>query len=245
MDRTLVTVVMVLVGVVAFSLPTRSDSKPDNIATGSAEVATGVRVLPPDGTVQGKGYKEWSGRFWQWALEYPLDEGHPFLGESEFSHRQRGDVWYWGAPDGPAAFDVALPEGTWLFLTTRDVECSSLEPPESGFHGDSEAEQRDCAKFWADHIRNVFVVINGDAVEGLDAHRFASPQFKFNAPTPWIFAATGGKGSAVADGYYLLIKLPAGVHTIHYGGEFYFAPGELGEEEVVLPKDITLNVHVD
>ena len=57
---------------------------------------------------------------------------------------------------------------------------------ESGFHGDSEAEQRDCAKFWADHIRNVFVVINGDAVEDLDAHRFASPQFKFNAPTPWI-----------------------------------------------------------
>jgi hypothetical protein len=237
--------VMVVAVVVACSRPTQADSKTNDIAAWRAEVATGVHILPPDGTVQGKGYAEWSGRFWKWALEYPLDEGHPFKGEAEFSHRQQGRVWYWGAPDGLAEFDVALPQGKWLFLSLRDVECSSLEPPESGFHGDSEAEQRACAAFWADHIRNLFVIINDVPVAGLEAYRFVSPQFKFHAPTPWIFAEMGGKGRAVGDGYYLLIQFPAGSHTIHYGGEFYFAPGELGEEELVPPKDITLNVHVD
>ena len=48
-----------------------------------------------------------------------------------------------------------------------NAECSSLEPEESGFHGDTEAEQRACAKFWTDHIVNVGCTIDGEAVANM------------------------------------------------------------------------------
>ena len=51
---------------------------------------------------------------------------------------------------------VTLPEGKALFLTIRDVETSSLETVDSGFHADTESEQRANSKWFADHIVNVF-----------------------------------------------------------------------------------------
>jgi hypothetical protein len=136
-----------------------------------------------------------------------------------------------------------------LFLTLRDVETSSLEAPP--FYGATEAEQRSNSVWFADRIVDVYCTINGMPVPNLHQFRFQSPQFDFTAPTPWIFGNfdpgpnIGGQGTAVGDGYYVMVELPKGQHTIHFGGTYRFEAGELGNEEPFeLPHDITMEVTV-
>jgi hypothetical protein len=54
---------------------------------------------------------------------------------------------------------ATVPSGVAIFLTIRDAEVSSLEGPL--FFGATEAEHRDGANFFADHIVDVFAVIDG------------------------------------------------------------------------------------
>jgi hypothetical protein len=212
------------------------------------QVAAPVKIARPDERFHGKTHAEWSAAFWKWTLEYPL-QGHPAIDDPsfDFSARQSGDVWFWAAPDGPLTRTVTIPAGKALFLSMRDVETSTLE--EFPFFGATEAAQRSNSTWFADHIVNMFCIIDGVAVENLEAYRVVSPQFRFTAPTPWIFgtpgANIGGRGKAVGDGYYLIFSsLPEGTHTIHYGGTFRFAAGELGDDAFDLPKDITIQLTV-
>jgi hypothetical protein len=213
------------------------------LASGAANQNPGI--LPPSAIAHGKSYPEWVAAFWEWDLEYPL-EGHPALEHDTFdlSLRQSGKVWFWSAPDFGER-SCTMPAGTMLFLTLRDVECSSLEAPDSGFFAATEPEQRELASYWADHIVNVFCVIDGVRVENLAAYRFSSTQFQFDAPTPWIFGETGGSGTGVGDGYYLLLApLSKGEHTIHYGGTFHFTLEEDGFD-ADFPKEITMHLKIE
>ena len=201
-----------------------------------------VTIVPPDATYHGKTYPEWTAAFWQFALGLPV-EGHPFLTEEiDFSAGQKGSVWFWGAPDGPFTRHISMPPGKALFLTVRDVEVSTLEAPP--FFGATEEEQRAQANWFADRIVDLFVTINGVPVENLEDFRFTSPQFTFTAPTPWVFGDVGGIGTAVSDGYFLMLELPKGHHTIHYNGTYRFAAGELGDEAFDLPHEAIIEVTV-
>lgn len=203
-----------------------------------------VRIVPPGATYHGKTYGEWSAAFWQYALAQPV-EGHLFLDtpEFDFSSGQKGDVWFVGAPDGPLTRHVELPSGKALFLTIRDVETSTLEEPP--FYGATEEEQRANSAWFADHIVDLYCIIDGVPVPNLEDYRAASPQFEFTAPTPWIWGAVGGTGTAVSDGYFVMVELPKGHHTIHYGGTYHFEPGEFLENEPLdLPHDVTLEITV-
>jgi hypothetical protein len=202
-----------------------------------------VTIVPPGAIYHGKTYGEWSAEFWQYALAQPL-EGHLFLDtpEFDFSSGQSGSVWFVGAPDGPLTRTVDLPSGKALFLTLRDVEVSSLEAPP--FYGATEDEQRTLATWFADHIVEVYCEINGVPVPNLWDYRAGSPQFEFTAPTPWVWGDVGGKGTAVSDGYFLMVELPKGHHTIHFGGTYHFEAGELLDFPVDLPHDVTLEITV-
>jgi hypothetical protein len=202
-----------------------------------------VVIVPPGAKFHGKTYGEWSAAFWQYALAQPL-EGHLFLDtpEYDFSSGQKGDVWYVGAPDGPLTREVFLPSGKALLLTIRDVEVSSLEAPP--FYGATEAEQCAMANWFADHIVEVYCEINGVPVPNLWDYRASSPQFEFTAPSPWIWGETGGTATSVSDGYFVMVELPKGRHTIHYGGTYHFAAGELSDEAFDLPHDVTMVITV-
>jgi len=202
-----------------------------------------VTIVPPGAKYHGKTYGEWSAAFWQFALAQPV-EGHLFLDtpEFDFSAGQSGGVWFVGAPDGPLTRTVTLPAGKALFLTLRDVETSSIEAPP--FFGATEEEQRANSTWFADHIVDVYCEINGVPVPNLWNYRAASPQFEFTAPTPWIWGEVGGKAMAVSDGYFLMVELPKGHHTIHFGGTYHFEAGELADEPLDLPHDVTLEITV-
>jgi len=202
-----------------------------------------VTIVPPGGIYHGKTYGEWSAAFWQYALAQPI-EGHLFLDtpEFDFSSGQKGDVWFVGAPDGPLTRHVTLPSGKALFLTIRDVETSTLE--EAPFYGATEAEQRANSTWFADHIVEVYCVIDGVPIPNLWDYRASSPQFEFTAPTPWIWGAIGGTGTAVSDGYFVMVELPKGHHTIHFGGTYHFEAGEFLDVPLDLPHDVTLEITV-
>ena len=214
--------------------------------SGALSPKTGPRVtiVPPNAKFNGRTYSQWTAAFWQWMLALPL-QGHPATDDPSyvFGAHQSGAVWYWAAPDGPITRQVTLPFGTSLLLTIRDVETSTLE--EFPFFGATEVEQRSNSVWFADHIIDLFCVIDGVPVENLQDYRFVSPQFPFNAPTPWIFGATGGSGKAVGDGYYLMLtSLSPGLHTIHYGGTFHFDAGELDTDPVDFPHEGTIQLTV-
>ncbi len=106
----------------------------------------------------------------------------------------------------------------------------------------SEAEQRETSNFFADHIVNVSCTLDGVSVTNSDDFRFESPQFAFTAPSPWIFGETGGKGTSVADGYYVFLKpLHPGMHVLNISGTFVFTM-EADGFDFVLEIDTTYNL---
>jgi len=226
------TLAMLIIALVAFAT-SAANAKPKNP----------VEILPANETYHGKTYPEWAAVFWQWMLGLPR-EGHPVLDDGlfDFSAGQSGKVWFWASPEGTITREVTLPEGKAFLLSLRDVDTSSLEAPP--FFGATEEQQRSNSVWFADHIVDVFCTVDGIPID-LTNFRFVTPQFEFTAPTPFIFGDTGGTGTAVGDGYFLMFpSLSKGKHTIHYGGTFHFEPGELGDEALDFTKDTTIEMTV-
>ncbi len=185
------------------------------------------QAIPPTARPYGLTYGQWSANWWHWALTLPLP-GHPFAGcpPEPGDAGQTGPVWFLaGSNPPPPSCYVTIPAGKSLFVALANTECSSLEDPP--FHGDTAAQQTTCANYWANHIvqASLFCEIDGAPLKNLARYRFTSPQFAFTAPTPWIFGATGGSGSSVGDGYYLMLPPFSGGshHTLHFGGAFHFS----------------------
>lgn len=195
--------------------------------SGSAAAVAAPYVIPPDAKFRGKTYAEWEALSWQWALALPK-AGHPFLSCSagrRISDDQTGNVWFWAAPTATVKCDqrsTIIPANTAIFLTTLDAEASSLEAPPFG--ATKYEDQLRIARQFADYIQDLFVIIDGQQVPSVTAYRFATAQFIFTAPTPWIFGDTGGMGTSVGDGYFYMLHLPPGPHTIEYGGTFNYPP---------------------
>jgi hypothetical protein len=200
-------------------------------------------ILPPQSHAYGKTYAEWAAAWWQWGLTLPL-AGHPFYGcPADCDAGQSGKVWF--VAGGPTDCSCTVPEGKAVFFPLVNAECSSLEDPP--FHGNTAAEQRECAKYWADHIvvASLFCEIDDVPARNLPSYRVVSPQISFTAPTPWAYGNVGGPGTSVGDGYYVLLHpLSKGVHTIHFGGVSHFDAGELGPDPVDFGVDTTYHLIV-
>lgn len=200
-------------------------------------------IVPLNAHFRGKTYGQWEASFWQWALALPVAPlPHPFddCQNRPISARQTGNVWYWSAPDrAPLTCDqsrTVIPAGTAIFLSMLDVEASSLDAPP--FFATSARDQQQTATAFAGDISDLFCSIDGVTVHDITAYRTATGQFSISTPTPWVFNHAGGTGTAVADGYFLMLKpLPPGPHTIHYGGTFHIPDEDL-------PKDVTLLITV-
>jgi hypothetical protein len=197
-------------------------------------------LFPVTSSPYGKSHAQWSADWWKWNLEHPVS-GHPFVDAPEFdvTSGQSGDVWFLSTPFGVVTRVVTIPDDKALFVGTLCSEWSSLE----GYP--SEAEQRDTAVYFGDHIIGMSCSLDGRTVTGIDAFRFDSPQFTFTAPSPWIFGEVGGTGTAVADGYYFFLKpLSVGTHVLHYTGSFHFSTAEGDPFDADFGADVTYILNV-
>jgi hypothetical protein len=175
-------------------------------------------ILPPRSHPYGKTYGEWSALWWTWFMSLPINGPipHPAFDAPGFdvTEGQSGQVWFLAAPFGTVSRSCTIPIGKALFVGLLNAEASSLEG-----YGTSAAEQLDGAEQQAAAIATIFCTIDGVAVQNINVYKVASPQFSFTAPTPWIFGSTGGTGTSVADGYYVMLPpLSAGAHTLEFGG---------------------------
>ncbi len=182
-------------------------------------------AFAPSAHPHGHSQEVWSARWWTWNMELPVTD-HPGTPTPNFdvSAGQSGKVWFLAAPfdDGSPEStqrSCTIPRGKSLFVALVNGEWSSLE----GYL--TEQEQRDAAVLQADHIvpSSLFCTLDGEALDDPSDYRFESPQFSFDAPTPWIFGPTGGPATAVADGYFVFLKkLHPGQHTLHVGGQVLY-----------------------
>ena len=200
-------------------------------------------IAPPNSEPYGKTYGEWSAAWWTWAMELPVacPIPHPFVDDPAFdvTEGQHGNVWFLAAPFGTVNRTCTIPADKALFVGLLNAEASDLE----GL-GITEAEQRANAKSTADHIHNVACSVDGDAVAHIDYYRVESPQFSFTAPTPWLFGTTGGTGTSVSDGYFVMLKpLSRGSHTLRYSGIIHFTLAADGFD-ADYPLDMTYHLTV-
>lgn len=209
------------------------------LGAATLQAAPGPQVLPPYPHI----HSAWSAAWWQWALSQPV-AGHPFVDDPSFNvaSGQRGPVWFLATPFGTVNRHVAIPAGKFLFLGLMNAEGSDLEGM-----GTTRTELRAAATFQADHITYVSCSIDGVEVANIDSYRFVSPLFRFCAPDPWIFGATGGNGKAVADGYHLMVAPFARgtTHTINIKGAFHFSTAEEDPFDFDGEADVTYHISVN
>ena len=184
-------------------------------------------VVSPSSVIGGLTYPQWVGLWSKWMMELPVTNFagaiHPSIDTPAFdvTEGQGGDLWFLASPFGNVRRSCVIPPDKWLFCGLLTVDSSDLEDPP--FHGQTAAEQAAVSRYFSDHIVELFCEIDGVPVPDIRTYRFISPQITFTAPTPWIFGETGGTGTAIQDGYFILLRpLGSGQHTLHYGGAFLF-----------------------
>ncbi|MHB9081932.1 MAG: hypothetical protein ACYC3X_31085 [Pirellulaceae bacterium] len=186
------------------------------------------KVAPPNASVGGKTYAEWSAAWWQWALALPVSGGtHPFYASEEdfdVTLGQSGKVWFLAGVFGEAERTITIPSGTRLFLPIANTEASNVES--DPFYGATADEQREAAAAFADYIVDPYLEVDGTALENVSDYRFSSPQFSFTMPEDdnILFVSASG-GTSVSDGYWAMIgPLSKGQHTIRFSATFEDTP---------------------
>ncbi len=138
-----------------------------------------------------------------------------------------------GVAGGPGITrQCTVPRGTALFLPIANVECSTVESANSGFHAENAQLARACAASWAAHIpsETLKFSIDGKSVEGLEKYRVQSPYFEFTIPLLNNYLGTRGRtsGWSVSDGYWIMLKpLAPGAHVIHFEANWEASPQDV------------------
>jgi hypothetical protein len=209
-------------------------------STVSAAAST-VVIAPADAQAQtGKTYGAWSATWWQYVLGISTKEaGNPLLsktGQDCGEGQPGGNVFFlvgtWGSGTVTRTRCVAPANKYLFFPLVNAIDFHAF--PNDGLDTPEAA--------WADLQSSVFSTpqalyasVDGAAIGNLDPltspyracagpdARCSAGAFSITLPARNLFSQYGvGAGTyypAVADGYYLLLApLPAGSHTIKFGG---------------------------
>ena len=186
----------------------------------SSPVSGEVEVFKP----HTHGVSQLSANWWKWDLAFsastppaaPTDPVNDTTGALA-GLNQSGKTFFLagGAPGTARSFNV--PAGKNVLVPLLVTELSTLEGA-----GSTPKEVRANVKALADLIDNLHATIDGHVIPSAElfAHREVSPIFHFvAAPNNTSGDPAGFSGVASADGYWLLLApLPAGTHTINFGG---------------------------
>ena len=189
------------------------------IAVAPAAQSAKVDVLPPQSKPLGLTYGQWSAEWWKQAVRQTGAPGTPFAAGavSCSSMGTRNVVFLVGTTAvSPVERSCTISKHAAVLLPAINGECSQAEG-----NGSTDAELRACASALADEFTNVHVVIDGRALSGLSAFRFASPLYLFSPVADNVFGIPAAVNSpSVADGYWVMVdKLKKGTHTVSFGGE--------------------------
>jgi hypothetical protein len=186
-------------------------------------------ILPPNWSLQGKTYSEWSAKWWQWANSIPIAE-NPLFGNGEFAQKGSGEVWFLaGAFGGTLERKTSMPAGKWLFFPilnslwwAPDDLDDAAYVAETFFGLDPNDLTDDelialIANFWIDPLVGLSLTIDGVGVEHLSAYRTISPGFRIKDPyiADYFGATLSQPNRAMSAGYWIMLApLEPGLHTI-------------------------------
>jgi hypothetical protein len=196
-------------------------------------------VYPPHFNVAGKSMQQWAAEWWTLVFETPVHTGsditHPNLDQTGANAAQGdvGDAFFLFqtfAPGQITRTNVTIPAGKPILVPILPMEFSNYDTPDPNFNfpGDySAAELAGFADASADSVRTrgeVFLSVDGVAVQGVVAHKESSPVTYTLPATDNLLQFFGLPFSglvdpAAVDGYYVMLQpLSPGAHTIVFGG---------------------------
>lgn len=175
----------------------------------SAPAAT----ISPTQAVAGLSQAEWSKAWWQWAASFDNAQSPVADQTGELcGAKQSGPVWFLAGTYGTRRTIrlCKVPKGKHLFFplinyvvtrpVEREVSCQSV--------------MRNAARL-TDDVAALVLEVDGQRIEGLEAHRQPSKCFNIaerSTPKQFVFPSA-------ANGYYVMLKpLSPGTHVINFGG---------------------------
>ncbi|RJX31828.1 MAG: hypothetical protein C4531_07105 [Desulfurivibrio sp.] len=189
-----------------------------------------------------KTYGEWSAKWWQW-LEAQNFTPLTAQGEVDCSQGQTGPVWFLAGTDGsgPVERECTVPKGTLLFFPLVNAEFNNV-PNETTCEGGPCTE---------DEKRVILDGLMSDNTPGLLNSRACNLESTVDGiPTLFSgFAIARTQSPAflylddhetVSDGFWVMLSLPEGQHTLHFKG----ALCDLDSGSQLFEVDVTYNLNV-
>ncbi|HEY7080448.1 MAG TPA: hypothetical protein VH500_12150 [Nitrososphaeraceae archaeon] len=187
-------------------------------ATARAD-SSNPRLYPINTTLNGLGYQQLSGKWWQWVLPIPIDKNPIYDSNGKnCAQNQNGPVWFLaGTGGGPAVRQCTIPAGKSIFFLVLGNECSFAENPSIK----SVEDLQNCPVILnkpIDPSKDLSASVDGTNLSNL-IFRVQSPPFSFAFPPKPIFGAPPGPSKAAADGWYIFLSpRKPGEHSIHFFG---------------------------
>jgi hypothetical protein len=179
-------------------------------------------VVPPDGTVDGMTYEQWTAAWWQWVLSIPAAE-NPLNQQGNVDCRagQHGSVLFLGGTtEGEAERTCEVDAGSYLLFPLMNLVAWSP--------GDFETEEegREILDYYMAYATGLHAEVNAVTIDNIEAYRSGSPLFQFTTPDAEPLFYYGGQGlqpnstyDGLSDGYWVMLEpLPAGEYTLHFRG---------------------------
>lgn len=193
-----------------------------------------------------KTYGEWSANWWQWLESQnftPLTE----QGKVDCSKGQQGHVWFLAGTDGsdPIERECTVPKGKLLFFPLVNAEFNNAPDETTCEDGPLGGP---CTE---DEKRVILDGIMSDNTPGLLNSRACNLESTVDGiPTLFSGFATARTQSppfpflddqeTVSDGFWVMLSLPEGQHTLHFKG----ALCDLDTNLPIFEVDVTYNLNV-
>jgi hypothetical protein len=199
-------------------------------------------------TIHGRTYGEWSAKWWQWVRSIPDPDGqsNPLTssGQVDCSVAQSGPVWFLAGTKGgaPVTRECTVPQAKELFFSPLNAVFYNdpADPPPPPDVPEKRAALDDSVS----GACNLKITVDGENIvfSAIALARTQSPPFRLTIGEQDVFGGTAGTvdSKAVADGFWMMLRLPPGKHTLHVQG----AVCDQTTHEPTFQQDYTYILHV-
>jgi hypothetical protein len=197
------------------------------------------QVLSSHGMVSGETIAQWTTNWWTWAVTSSAD---PLL--SDMVGQDMGGMYFINGAfadtsgtttergvGNPAAIHAG--ETVLIPILNNLAFGFNGRGPDPATGGKGAANQ--LLTDWKSSVTSLFLNIDGHAVNNLQSDLVNTSWFNFPTPQPGslIDGYTGALGPDKSVGYWGVVTLGAGTHTIDFGGSYTQADGSVASVHII------------
>ncbi len=219
--------------------------------------------------IHGLTYGEWSAKWWQWVTVIPVQR-NPLGSNGQLncrigqSGRRSAPVFFLAGtgginpPSPPVVRECTVPKHKEILYPLLNIFAFNDPADPSPPFPFTVAEKRELLdRLWSDvpdplfginaGACNLFSTVDGRSTvrASIAIARTQSPTFRYKVIRNSVFPGTPGAvdNKAVSDGIWIILRLPKGDHTLHFGGDLC----DLSTNEPIpgFGQDVTYHLHVE